>query len=190
MKIFDDLITFIIRLDARRFTLYLGLTLGGFLAVGGGMSYFFYSKSSGLVETIKYFQKLALEAKQTVYTYQTIHERKQAIFDALAHERDFELKSFFEAFCKENNLKPESSWATLTSEIEGNEILEEVSLQATFSKFTMQTLVHFLAALQKKDLIYIKNLRLTKENPNAKTIAVDITIATLKFRQEQEGRAS
>src|SRR5690348_10725210 len=112
MKIFDDIIAFIISLDARKFTTYLGLTLAAILLLTGSMSYYFYYKSADLVNSIKNLQKLSNEAKEIAYLYQTIQEKKQSVLDALAHEKDFELKSFFAAFCKENNLKPESNWIT------------------------------------------------------------------------------
>jgi transcription initiation factor IIF auxiliary subunit len=190
MKIFDEIITFITKLDTRKFLAYLGSFLGGVLLVTGGISYYFYYKSSSLVETIKHYQKLSNEAQETSYLYHIIHERKKMILDALAHEKNFELKSFFEAFCKENNLKPELNWVTTTTEIEGNETLEEVALQATLTKFTMQKLVNLLEILTKKDLVYIKNIKIEKESAGQSTISVDITLATLKYRQGKEEQAS
>lgn len=188
MKFISDIITFITELDKKRYAIYLACALVAVVLLGGLITYYFYSKGTFLVQHITSLQKQSQETKEVTTTYELIQERKDSVISALEKEKDFELKSFFASFCKENNLRPESSWTTISSTIDGNELIEEISLQATFTQFTMQRVVALLEGLEKKELVYVKSLRAFKEGEHkktSKTISLDITLATLKYRQSQ-----
>ena len=190
MKIIESAITFIVNLDKRRFMIYFVTLLFTIFLITGGITYVIHVKGTNLVAHIRNFQKITRDAREITYLYETIQDRKQGIIDALEQEQDFELKSFFASFCKENNIKPESNWSTIATSIEGNEFLEEISLAAIFNNFTMQKCVALFEALEKKDIVYIKNMTISKEGEDkktSKTVSLDLAIATLKYRQKEGG---
>lgn len=185
MKIIDDILSFIFSLDSKRFLIYLGIITITLALSATALLYFIHAKSTTLINNIKLLQKLNEESKILIATYDTIQTRKEAVFDLLEKEKNFDLKSFFATFSKENNLKIESPWTTIAETVEGNELLEEISLPITMPHITMQQLVHFLETFKQKERVYIKNLTLTKETEPPFLITCSFTIATLKYRITQ-----
>jgi len=188
MKFIGDIVTFIANLDTRRFMIYLGGLLSSVLIVMGIMIYILHLQGTRLVSHIRNLHKITAQAREATYLYETIQDRKQGVIDALEEEQDFELKSFFASFCKENNIKPESNWSTLSTSIDGNELLEEISLSAIFNNFTIQKCVALFEALEKKDIVYVKNFSITKEGENkrsSKTVSLELSLATLKYSQKE-----
>lgn len=184
MKIFDDLFSFLFSLDTKKFTIYLASIVSGIVVIAVILLFLFNRKSNDLLSQIKTMQKLSEESRSLLFTYETIQERKKEVFDTIEHDKNFDLKSFFATFCKENNLKPESTWSTIEDTVENNELLEEITLPVVFHNFSMQNLIQFIEALEKKERVYIKSLTITREALPSKLLACSLTLATLKYRSE------
>ena len=147
-----------------------------------------YRTNSKILTNINNLQNLTKKANVVRAKYQEIQQERTRVLELLGQEKDFEIKSFFEKFCMDHKLKPESDWATPSTPIEGNPALEEISLRATFKNQTMESLTKLLEDLSKNEMIYVKNLKITKEAKTGpkKTISFEIIIATLKSRQGLE----
>lgn len=178
---FKNISEFIHKLDRETFRKYLILFLGAITLLAGSMVYYINNKSNSLIEEIKNIQKASFETNQIIKKYQAVQFQKKTTKNLLDKEQGFEIKSFLESFYKEHKLKPESNWIALATPLPDNNQLEEVTLQASFKKQTTEKLVKILQSLEEKEIVHIKNLKITKES--TKTISFDLTVATFRYKQ-------
>ncbi|MFH1461499.1 MAG: hypothetical protein ABIF12_00940 [bacterium] len=157
--------------------IFLGLILFTFLIT----TYFIYDKSNELIEKITATKKLTLKTTDIIKTYEKMQKEENKLQKMLEQETDFDIKTYFEQFCSEQKIIPEGSWKPTTQELTGSDKFNEVIISATFKDQTTQKLVEVLEALNKKYIVYIKELII--KNENNKKITFDITIATKKFKK-------
>lgn len=184
LKQINDLISYVESLSKKQFERLFIIAVASLIFLISLISFFIYRTSSKILVEINNLQNLTKKAATVKQKYLEIQQERNRVLDLLEKEKDFEIKSFFEKFCMDHKLKPESDWATPTNAIEGNDMLEEISLRAIFRNQTMESLLKFLEDLSKNPMVYVKNLRISKETSSGakKTISFEITIATLKSR--------
>jgi len=180
MDIQESIVTYITNLNAQAFQQQLIGTLAAVTLLLGGMIYMFYMSTATQIQRAHSIIKLATKAEKIVADNRGITQEEERIADILEKNRDFNIKSFFEQFTREHNVTPEPNWATTTNPIEGNEKFEEVMLPATFKHQTTKTLVTLLDALDKKEIVYLKEINIVKEG---QTIRFDLILATKKSRR-------
>ncbi len=180
MKIFDQAITYITSLTDKDFQKQLIALLSIVSIVVCGIVFFVYRKSSTKISHIKQIHKLAQKAAVVLSNNARIEKEEKRIEKILIENKDFNIKSYFEQFCREHDITPEPGWDTTTNPIETNEKFDEVLLPATFKNQTTKTLAPLLEDLDKKEIVYIKELTIKKEED---TITFDLTIATKKPRR-------
>jgi hypothetical protein len=165
-------------LSKKEFEKYLMLSLGAMAFLTGGMIYYIYQRSSSLVTEIRQIEKLAKKSVKISAEYEKIKEEEERLQAVLEKNKDFNMKIYFEQFCKEQSLTPESGWDTSYESI--NEKFDEVSISASFKKQTTEKLISVFQEIDKKEIVYVKNLRIRKEKD--KTIRFDFTISTKKSK--------
>ncbi|MCK4265024.1 hypothetical protein KAW80_01550 [Candidatus Babeliales bacterium] len=178
MKITEDILDYILSLERSTFNKYLIYFLASILLILGISIYLIHSKGKSLIKQIQTTRKLAQDADLKMKEYKEIQEKKNHILEILDKEKNFEIKGFFESFYKEHKVKPEPRWDTISSPILGNELLKEVSLPVRFKNLTTQKLTEILINLEKKEIVYVKNLKINKNKEN-RTIDLEITLGAL-----------
>ncbi len=149
-----------------------------------GVIYFVYSKSIELVNEIKRFESLANKATKVLEEDQKMENESLRIQGMIDKEKDFNIRSYFESFCQSQGL-PIQGWSdTRTREI--NDKFDEIYLTASFKGQTTEKLVKILEEFYKKEIIYVKNLRIKQESD--KKISFEITIATKSMKRGVEIR--
>lgn len=188
IKQINELLNYLENLNKKNFDRLLVISATTIALIISLIFIYVYRTNSNTLFRINNLQNLTKKANVVRQKYQEIQEERSRVIELLKKEKDFEIKSFFEKFCIDHKVKPESDWATPSNPIEENAALEEISLKATFKNQTMETLVNFLSDLTKNEMIYVKNLKITKEQKSGtkKTITFEIIIATLKSRQGLE----
>ena len=179
MKVLDNLAIYIQTLNKRDFKRYLGLFLGVVTIIVAMIAYYTYSKSSFLVSEIKKLEILVGKSSKIIAQNEKLEEQEQQLQQLLEQNKEFSMKTFFEQFCSQQGITPDAGWETINLPVEGNDKFDEVSLSATFKNQTTQNLVKVLEALDKKEIIHIKELSI--KNAGNKKITFDITIATKKY---------
>lgn len=186
MELFIKIATFLQGITKKQFQQYLLMFLGGVCIVAGGMMYWFYTQSNSLLLEIKKIEGLSQKANRIIVDNEHMQQEARRVQELFEQNKDsFTIKSFFETFCKEQSLTPEPGWTSRTEE--SNDRFDEIVLSASFRKQITEKLVSILVALDKKDIVYIKDL--TVKNEGNKQINFDITIATkiMKKGFEQKG---
>lgn len=186
MELLIKIATFLQSLTKKQFQQYLLMFIGGVCIVAGGMMYWFYSQSTNLLLEIKKIEGLSQKANRIIVDNEHMQQEARRVQDLFEQNKDnFTIKSFFETFCKEQGLTPEPGWSSRTEET--NDRFDEIVLTASFRKQITEKLIKILIALDKKDIIYIKDL--TVKNEGNKQISFDITLATkiMKKGFEQKG---
>ncbi len=167
------------RLPKKDLEKYIIIILATTSVVLGGIIYYIYNTSMHLTDQIKRTSTLASKSVNILKKYEALQEEENRLQDLLAKHKDFNVKIYFEQFCKEQNITPEPGWNTTVDTI--NEKFEEVTLPASFKGQTTEKLVTILEKLNKNELLYIKYLAVRAEK-NTKKITFDITLATKRIK--------
>lgn len=180
MKIIYNITTFIENLNKKDFDKYLKITIASLIFLAIAFIYFFYNKNEQLIQQIKKTHNLTLKTVDIVKTFEKMQKEEERLEKLLEIDKDFNIKTFFEQFCSQQNITPEANWEATTQEFNGSDKFDEVILPVTFKNETTQKLVTILEELNKKEIVYIKELVIKNEN-NGKII-FDITLATKKLK--------
>lgn len=163
----------------QEFNKYLGLFLGGVLLTGIGSTYYIYARSSALAERIKTIQELSKRSSIIMNKFDHLQEEEDKLSAVLEQHKDFAIRTFFEQFCKQNNLTPEPSWG---DSVETNQLplypdFEEEIIRPVFKNQTTQTMLQLFQALEKEPMATVKDVTLTVEGT---TLTAHLTIAGKK----------
>lgn len=171
------------QLSQKELQKYLIIVLAIAVTLISSIIYYTYSTSSQLAHDIKKTGRLARKSIRLMSQYEKLQEEENRLKDLLAKHKDFNVKIYFEQFCKQHGITPEPGWNTSIDII--NEKFEEVTLPATFKDQDTQKLVQILEKFDKNELIYVKSLSIRpekyKKNKAAKKISFDITLATKRM---------
>lgn len=165
-------------LDARQLQKYIIISLAGAALCSCFALYYIHQKNEELITQIKQMRTLSGKLMNIFENNRNMIKEELRIKELLDKNRDFTMKGFFEQFCREQNLIPEQGWDTRTEQV--SEKFDEVTLPATFKQQTTESIVKVLDALEKKDIVYIKELDVRNDGPGK--IAVTITLATKKYK--------
>ena len=180
MKIFDQPIAYITSLSDKDLKKQMIVFLSFVTLTTFGIIYFSYRTSLSKMQEILHLHKLLQKSVVVLSNNERIEKEKTRIEELIIKNKDFNIKSYFEQFTREHAMTPESGWDTTTNPIEGNENFDEVILPATFKNQTTKTLEILLEAIDKKEIVYIKELSIRREEQK---ISFDLTIATKKPRR-------
>jgi len=182
MEFLVKIAQFIHALNKKEFEKYLIATLVGIALLTGAISYYIYTKSSALLVQIKTLENLANKSAQILADNQRVQQQEDRFKQMLEKDPDFTINGFFEKFCRDMDISPETGWVARSETI--TDKMDEISIPATFKGQTTEKLVKVLDALVKKEMVYTKELRMRSE-PNKK-ITFDITIATNRYKTESD----
>ena len=180
MKVFTNFAIYIQNLNKKDFEKYLIIFLVSTTVLFGSITYYIYSKSSDKVKQVKILGELTKKIAIVMGNYEKMLLEEQRLQQLLEQDKEFGMNKFFEKFCREQNLTPEPGFASITLPIEGSEF-DEILLSVTFKGINTQILTKILDALDKKEIIYIKELII--KNEGNKKIEVNITLATKKYKK-------
>lgn len=178
MEALVKLIMFIQQLEKKDFNRYIGITLGSVILLTATIMYSVHCKCQDLIDNMKRTEILAQKVSTILTTYEKMKAEENRYQNLIEKNKDFTLSASFEQLCREQNINPEPGWVSRNESI--NEKFDELSLPATFKGITTEKLVAFLDALDKKELIYVKEIKI--KNDGSKQITCEITIATNKYK--------
>lgn len=164
------------RLAPKTFQRYLLLFLSGVATLALGIIFYINQASIEEIKRTKRIQEMTKKATTLLTNFEKLNAEEIRISEMLAKNTDFNIKSYFEKFCKDQGLTPEPNWDTKTIDI--NDKVSEVQLQATFKGQTTDKVVKLLEVLDKEIIIYTKEVNL--KNEFNKKISIELTLATIK----------
>jgi hypothetical protein len=167
-------------LDKKVFEKYLfaGVVSLGLL-IGSGV-YFMYSISEDLRSDISRLVAMQKKTRRLLFDYASINAEEMRLQTVLEQHKNFNLKIYFELFCKEQNLNPTSSFETSSTPI--NDQVNEIALTATFKGLTTEKIVTTLQAFDKTEIVYLKNIHIKKDKE--RTVTCEITLATIQIKAQ------
>ncbi len=179
MKAIKNFAVYVQKLSKKDFEKYLTLFLISTALIAGITTYYIYSKDSAKVAQLKRLEQLTEKTSRIIADHERMQKEEERLQQLLEQNKDFNMKTFFEQFCGQQNITPEPGWDTRTLPV--SEKFDEVELSATIKGQTTQNMVKFLDALDKKEIVYIKEL--VVKNEGEKKINFDITLATRKTKK-------
>jgi hypothetical protein len=180
-KLFNKIITYIQKLNKKDFEKNLIFFLAIIAMFSFGGIYFIYTEKEDLINKIKTTKRLVLKTTNIIKKYEKMQQEEDILQKLLEQETDFNIKTYFEQFCTQQQITPEGNWEAITQELPGSDKFDESVISATFNNQTTKKLIDILQALNEKDIVYIKELIIKSEDN--KKINFDITIATKKFKR-------
>lgn len=184
MDFINKFATYLNNLTKKQFQNFLLIVIGSSLIIILGTIYFIYSESSDYIQQIKKFESLSNKAILILNDNKKMEDEALRIQEILDQNKEFNIKSYFEIFCQQNNLTPNQGWDTRTDEL--NERFDEISLSASFKGVTTEKIVKIIEDFYKKEIIYIKSVNI-KQEPEKK-VSFEITIATKAIKRGLETR--
>ena len=165
-------------LEKQAFERYLLIGIAALGILLGAGVYFIYSTTSSLHQEIIKLQTAKKKTRKLLIDFADIEAEETRLRGVLEQHKNFNLKIYFEQFCKEHGFSAVPNWDTTTTQI--NPQVDEIALSATFKGLTTESLVRMLQGFDKTEIVYIKNLRI--KNEKDKKITCDITLATVKTK--------
>ena len=166
-------------LNKQEFNKYLGSFLSSVGVIALLATYFINARSSSLVAHIKTLHEASRKSTEILTGFEKLQNEETKLATKLDENKDFNIRSFFEKFCKQADIAPENGWA---DSIETNELplypqFEEEIIRPAFKNQTTQTLIKLFEALEKEDRVMIKEIHLTAEGAKLNAL---LTIAGKK----------
>jgi len=169
--------------DARKYIAgVVMLTLAGLCA----SFYYINTKSSQHVRAITQARALSSKTDELISSYNAVIQEEDNLAALLHKKTDYNsLKSYFERFCQANKITPETGWAETNEvrEIAGNTRFEEEQLNAQFKKIAFKDIVLCIDAIEKDDLLHLKELDIEKSDG---TLSVKMKLAANRFKRTIE----
>jgi len=182
MKWLDNLANHIKQAKEKDLKKYLLMILAGIFIAITIITYAIYEKNVELVAKMKQIDKLLVKTNRILSDNDKIEKRESNIEKLIASNKDFDIREYFEKFCKDQKITIAlEDWRRTINPVEGSDKFDEVVLEAKLKKQTTENLVTIIQALRKEQMIYIKALNI--ENTKNKTIEADITIATKRLKK-------
>ncbi len=181
MKIIYDFTNKIESLSKKEFEKNLKLTILFIVIAAFSISFLFYSKNEDLIMQIKNTKTLSAKTFELIKTNEKMLIAEEKLQKLLEQEKDFDLNIYFEQLCKEQSIPPEPDWEPVIQELSGTNKFDEVTLKATFKDQTTENLVKILEEVGTKEIVYIKDLVIKKQENNK--IMFDINLATKRLKK-------
>ncbi len=167
-------------LEKAEFEKYLLIGLASFGLLIGTSVYLVYSTCNNLHQEITKLQNLKKKTRKLLLDFGSIDAEETRINAILEQHKSFDLKIYFELFCKEQGVAAAPGWNASTAVI--NPQVDEISLTATFKSLTTENLVRMLQEFDKTEVVYLKNIRIKTDKD--KKITCEVTLATIQKKAQ------
>jgi len=184
----DQIINFTQTLTHKELQKYIIIVISSVALICAASVYYVYHLSSNAVKKIETINSNANKVNSLLGKHETLKNKEEEVIAILDKNKDFKISTFFENFYKKHKVTPEPNWKPEDgTKVEGSEegtIFQEILLQATFKNQNMKTLVDMVQEIYKINIIYIKDLEISKEPKNK--INFTITLATKQYSKTEE----
>ncbi len=182
MEALNKIVAYIETLDRRHFRLHVLGFFAGVILITSSLLYYLQSNKNSLILRLRALNNLAVKGCHIIANNNSLTKDEQRLKQLLDQKRGFSIQAFFEQFCRDQSLAAEPGWATRPEHV--SDIFDEMILSASFKELTSDKLVKLLDALNKEEIVYLKELQI-KKSANKK-IAVSMTIATKCYKSSLE----
>ncbi len=177
MEFLHTIVLYIQNLTKKEVRYYTLGILGGLCGILAMMLLYINSTNQDLITRIKQLYVLSGKVERIIEENNKMIADEQHFKDLLDKDKNFTIQGFFEQFCREQTITTER-WDVHETSV--NENFDERILSATIKDLTTQRLVQILDALDKKEIIYIKELSI--HNDNSGKISCTLSIATKTYK--------
>lgn len=173
---FSHLVMRLYGLNKKEFGQLLIGSIAGIFVIVIGLIYFVQSHSNALLQEIETLQAQQKRTRRLLVSFAELSQEEERFKSLVEQYKNFSMKIYFEQFCKDQGITAQSGWDTTTVELSPQ--VDEVTLTAVFKDMTTPRLVGILQELDKKELVYVKNLRIKTEKDHK--ISFEIALASIR----------
>lgn len=183
MDALNKLRDFIKSLEDKDFYKYALIFFGTFLLIMGLIFYISYSKTTKYRKLLTQVNEERKKTKKILTDNEYVKQQQEKVEEILAQNKDFRIAKEFGEILQRFGLMTEEEPSRSDGETVGGKI--EKILSARLKSITMKQLTELLSAIADVPQLYPKEL-IIKKTPNAQTVDVELTIATLEHAPTAE----
>lgn len=181
MKILESLRTKFSDMESRTQLNYFATFAMGLLLINLGIAFYGKHIANKTLKDISNINKMRRQAKTILQKNILVEQKKREVESILTEDPSFKIKEFFDGTLEEVQLSKKSTKEPeVGSPRNLNNGYSEIKLEASFSEITMQDITELLLALEKNPRIFTKDLVMSRNKTNGKTLDATVTIATLQ----------
>jgi hypothetical protein len=183
MNIFNNITTYIRKLDEQERLKYIGMVLGFLILSVGIFLYRFSSVTSTLQKRLLHINKQRIDAGPILLRYAQVIQQKQHVDTLLQADPNFRIIEFITTTCQELGLtshlvkKPEPAVQTA---LDG--YIEEKST-CQLHDITMQQIVNLLDKIEQNERIYTKEIHISRSTTSSSLLDLNVDIATFEAKE-------
>ncbi len=181
MKLFQSVQQAVQELDAKSFRNYVIAFFVLLTLIMSFMLYRYYSALGSLNQNMNTINNQREQIKEIAIRYNFVQKQQDAVETLLKQDPKFKIIQYFGSVLEQHGLtqanlarSPEASPTPLDTDH------TEVTLVANLVGLNMKTIAELLDTLERKERIYTKDIEIIKPMPNARTVNLNLTIATLE----------
>lgn len=187
MKIFKSLQEHISKLELKIFYIYCAAIAAATIIFIGGMIWRFYSKIDDIKRSIETVNEQRDEVQKILEKLSSVTKQRKAVDELLKQNKDFTIGGYFKDLVSELRLEQKKGTEhPIVHHPTPDEKYIEATLSAEFSGIDMKELCDLLEKIEQNELVYTKELSITRSKKTANKIDISLMIATL---QPQEAGA-
>jgi len=168
-------------LDTTKQIRYFAIGAGVLALINIALMVYGHHATNNVIKEVANINKMRRQAQQILQKNVLVEQKKQEVESILTKDPSFKIKEFFDQTIEDTHL---ASKSTKEPEIGSarnlNNGYNEIKLEASFSEVTMQDITELILALEKNPRIFTKDLIMSRNKNNTKSLDVTITIATLQ----------
>ncbi len=181
MNFIQNLQNILIDLDSNKQIRYFLITASIAGSISLGLIFYGRNKANKAIQEMRTLNTMRIKAKELLEKNIIVEQKKQEVESILRKDNSFKIKEFFDQILRETNLQEKSTKEPEIGSAKNlNNGYNEIKLEASFSDITMQDITELIMLLEKNPRIFTKDLVMSRNKSNPKSLDMTITIATLQ----------
>lgn len=184
MELLNKIRNYIIQIEENQFKKYLMGACGAIVLLLLGLMYLHYSRMTywrKQINTINGYREIV---KTIVDKDELVLRQRTEVNTILSENPDFKIDGYFTELLARLGLERNKKETSITYADRGDTEYREVLLNAKFDAMNMRQLTELLNQIEQNNMVYTKELDISKSKKIPNTIDVTLTIATLQKKPE------
>lgn len=178
MVIFDTIRNYITNLDQKSWYIHLGIGLGIYLALLGGILFYYYNAASTITQEIETLNEERAKARKILTEAVRVQKQRAEVNSLIEEEPNFKIKRYLQDVMTDIGIANNMTIGNDTN-TDRDDNFRETIVNYQFTGINMRQLTELLDNIEQNPRLYTKDLDITKSKKIPNTIDVSITVATM-----------
>lgn len=177
MVILESVRTYITNLDQKSWYKHLAIGFGIYLAVLGGILYYYYSSINSITEETETLNTERKRARKVLTQAVRVQKQRAEVNALIEEEPNFKIKRYLQDVITQIGI---ANNMTIGNDVTTDrDDFRETIVSYQFTGINMRQLTELLDDIEQNQRLFTKELEITKSKKIPNTIDVSITVATM-----------